>query len=751
MAEGKKESLYHIYIPKSRFSSSKKNPRKFFSVIPKYTKEEREDISERLINGLSTVVDLDANYKDANLSTYIFKVSTIDELNLVSTKPTLENLGFMWLNPIDSHTVVVALDKKKKEEIERKIDTYGKTSKFHSYFDHIKGVEPIQIENKISKKFEKLEESAQIRSEIDFYSNLGLEDYEKSIDYIKKLIGKENITYRKENPETPFIRIKAKKNEIKNIAAGVPAIKKIEPIPDLQITAGTAKKTEEVEFAPPDQKLETIMVIDCGINHSHPGIKNVLIFRKSYTSNTNTEDSHEKGHGTSVAGLAAYGELDINQKHLTPSSKIGVAKILDDTAEDIPIEDTLEEIVKDGVKSGIRIYSLTIMYNNPAKEISKIAYVIDRLSKDYNVLFIIATGNLDPADIEQFHLQSNPYPKYLENNESSRIFIGAEACCAITVGGIAHVGGQDTIAAKGEASPFTRAGPTPDGRLKPDLVHYAGNINKKYDYSTDLGVVSLNYDLAKGIYSVMNVGTSFSTPIVANMASRLLYAYPKASANLLRALLAHNSDIKDSFRNVGEPRFVYGFGFPDAATLLKSTVYAPTLLFEGEINADENAEIKIPVPKDIGQVKGSKFIKITMAYDPIVSLANSSINYSLVNLKFRILRKNKKGGYTKIGSSDGGWQLKTYRIIENNTIKKDRYQWDRGHAGEDWVIRVEPFVKGDKKVIPRQKFAIVVTIEDSRQEIDLYTPIKQIFDAETEKLVAEMQLVKLKPQHVRKK
>ena len=754
MANRQNDSLDHLYIPKSRFNSHKKTPKRFIPEVPKFTKEEREDISERLINGLNTVADLDTNYKDAKLPDYIFKISTNKELNLVSTKKTLEKLGFSWLKPIDAHTVAVSLGKDKRENLEKKLNNYGQTEKLHSYFDPIKTIEPISQEDKFSPRFNTIAtgDQAKIRSEIDFYPNLSLEEYERSIDYIAKLIGNDNITYKKENPEIPFVRVIATKNEIKNIASGLPSVKKIEPVPGLQMTTGSGKKTEEVDFASPDQNLGTIMVIDCGVNHKHPGIKNVLIFKKSYTSNLDTEDTKEKGHGTSVAGLAAYGEtLDTNQRYLTPSSKIGVAKILDDTAEDTPIEDVLERIVKDGVEKGIRIYSLTIMYAIPVTEISKTAYIIDKLSKDYNVLFVISTGNLDPNEIEQFFLQSNPYPRYLENSQTSKIFRGAEACCALTVGGIAHVESSNTIAAKFEASPFTRAGPTPDGRLKPDLVHYAGNINKQYTYTKDLGLVSLNYDTTNGIYSVMNVGTSFSTPIVANLASQILTAYPTASANLIRALLAHSSDIKEPFRNVGEPRFVYGFGFPEVSVLLKSTVYTPTLLFEGEVSADEIAEIKIPVPKEIGQVKGSKFMKITMAYDPIVSLPNAELDYSLINLKFKIMRKNKGSVYNKIGSGDRGWQMKTYRLIENNTIKKDRYQWERGHAGEDWVIRVESSLKSDKKGIPKQRFAIVVTIEDSRKETDLYTPIKQVFDMETATMHATVSQLKLKPQNVQKK
>ena len=104
----------------------------------------------------------------------------------------------------------------------------------------------------------------------------------------------------------------------------------------------------------------------------------------------------------------------------------------------------------------------------------------------------------------------------------------------------------------------------------------------------------------------------------------------------------------------------------------------------------------------------------------------------------------------KIGNKNKGWTLKTYRQIDNNTIKKDIYQWERGHAGEDWIIQVEPYVKTEKRLLSsKQRFALVVTIEDLRKEIDLYTPIKTQFDTDMEKLRA-VSAVKAQPQRLKK-
>ena len=462
--------LKHIKIPKSRIKKLKKKARPG-GFSEKYSKEEYEKFSEKLLAGLNTVVDFDVAYKESPISEHIFKITTKNEINQTSLKKTLENIGLKWLNPLSQYEVVVAIPNKKTEQLLSKISKYGSSGDLHSYFDRLSEIKPLSPANNISKNVENLGESESANLEIDFYSGLSLEDYENSIGFIKKIIGEKNLKYVKKDPEMPFVRVTSTKNEIKKVASSLPTIRKIERVPQISVLAGESKKTEEVEFEPAAEDLKTIMIIDCGVTHEHPGIKNVLIFRRNYIAPTinDTSDSNPDplvvGHGTGVAGLAAYGMITDKLKHLTPTSKIAVAKILDKKEDDIPIQDYLESIVNDGVSRGIRIYSLTVMLRMEAKEISKLAFVIDKISKDKDVLFVISTGNLSIEKLEEFYRIGQVYPKYLSNNAESRIYEGAEACCAITVGGIAQLGGKRAIAQRFEASPFTRAGPTPDDRL----------------------------------------------------------------------------------------------------------------------------------------------------------------------------------------------------------------------------------------------------------------------------------------------
>ncbi len=727
----------HIYIPKTRFNKSKKVKRKFIPNLfeGQISSEEMLRSSVKLIKELDTVIGLHSDYKQSFPSKYIFKITTHIDLDQIYGKKNLESLGLEWLNPTNQHEVVVALSKDKVNSLKEKIGKYGENGKYKTYLNNIFNLEPVYPIQSVSTNITKLDDSTNVTMEIDFYCGLTLEDYHKSVDFIKTITGEERIRYEKTEPEMPFIRLITNKKDILRIASSLPSIRKVDTVPEMKVVSGDTKRVENIEFETAPDNLKAVMVIDCGVSHEHEGIKNVLIFRKSYLRNSSTEDSDPEGsgHGTSVAGLAAYGMISPSSRRLIPTSKIAVAKVLDDKnkSSEVPLEVALGQIVNDGVSKGIRIYSLTVLYPREAREISKLAYIIDTLSKVKDVVFIISTGNLLPEKLEELYRSGVAYPSYLTNNPESVILEGAEACCAITVGGIAHTSNSRAIAKKNEASPFTRVGPTPDGRLKPDLVYFAGNILQTFATTEELSLLSLNHDPNSGIYSTNNIGTSFSTPQIANMASQVLREYPNASANLIRALLIHSADMMDEFRNIAEPNFVYGFGFPKIDNAIKSLQYAPTMIFEGEIEPDEFADVKIHVPKEMASFKGSKFIKITLAYDPKVSNANSKLNYSLLNLSFRIIRKNKTDNDTKIGRNDRGWQLQTYRQIENNTIKKDIFQWERGHIGEDWVIRVESSLKGSRSDIPKQRFALAITIQGSRKDIDLYTPIKTLFESET--------------------
>ena len=118
-----------------------------------------------------------------------------------------------------------------------------------------------------------------------------------------------------------------------------------------------------------------------------------------------------------------------------------------------------------------------------------------------------------------------------------RIIFPADGSNVLAVGA---VDGNNIIA------DFSSAGPSADGRVKPDNVAMGVNVPVQISGSS----------------FVRSNGTSFSCPILSGMAACLLQAVP----------LAHNSDIIEAMHTAGDrynlPDSLYGYGIPDLGLAL---------------------------------------------------------------------------------------------------------------------------------------------------------------------------------------
>jgi hypothetical protein len=105
----------------------------------------------------------------------------------------------------------------------------------------------------------------------------------------------------------------------------------------------------------------------------------------------------------------------------------------------------LKDIVQDFNLLNIKIFNLSVQFTNrkwyeEAKRTvprrSWIARTIDKLSREYDVIFVTITGNISNRDVKYYHEDGSPYPKYFRDDESS-IYDPGQAALAITVGSIA--------------------------------------------------------------------------------------------------------------------------------------------------------------------------------------------------------------------------------------------------------------------------------------------------------------------------
>ena len=275
-----------------------------------------------------------------------------------------------------------------------------------------------------------------------------------------------------------------------------------------------------------------VAVLDSGIISNHPIFAKTKVIGDSISIKTlysekikNDNPIDEVGHGTKVAGIAAFGDIKhcLLNKQFKPEVQIFSCKIMYGEKDNFSgqiypkydetelLEQQLSKAANYIVKnySNCRVINLSLgnidkkMYKNKRQE--NLSLLIDEISKDLNLIFVVSTGNLTRAEIFEYGYPDS-YPKYLlnEDNENVKIIEPASAALAITVGSIAHDYSDQNQKFKGDKyfspakthypSPFTRAGLGYKGMIKPELVEEGGNLvinNHKQEDSLNSGIPTL--------------------------------------------------------------------------------------------------------------------------------------------------------------------------------------------------------------------------------------------------------------------
>jgi len=379
----------------------------------------------------------------------------------------------------------------------------------------------------------------------------------------------------------------------------------------------------DVEAMPPAAGAPIVCIIDSGVVN-HPLLVNAMHselnpppFDRSLPHQG--DEVPDGGHGTGVAGLALYYDLNDHweARSFQPIAFLANARIAGPSntvrseAEDLfglgNGTGLLAWLVRKAVRYfqplGCRIYNLAVCdHNRPfveedLREHSLLAQTIDTLSREYDVLFVVSAGNLFPEEVKRLHLRSS-YPDYFARiSHETRILDPAQALTALTVGAtVSKVSipggrldlGSTVLAQPGHIAPFTRTGPGINQSIKPDVVEEGGAY--VWDAETNevrelaaLGIRTLSTDITPtpgGVaYPFKRMcGTSVATPRVTWLAARALFYLDPAShpsSDLLRALVVDScvppsrvvewySSLKDSPRTSKKHwSYLVGYGKPD--------------------------------------------------------------------------------------------------------------------------------------------------------------------------------------------
>ena len=525
---------------------------------------------------------------------------------------------------------------------------------------------------------------------------------------------------------------------------------------------------------PPAADAPRVAVLDAGLVTGQPLIAPAVGHAQGYVLPHQSPDDSDPWHGTAVAGLALYGDMEaaIAAGEFNPCLYLLSGRVFNHDGADQTefVENAVERAVRDlHAGFGCRVFNLSYGDLNKVYtggHVRGLAYTLDRLSRELGVLFVVSTGNLAVEG-----LPGDPvgdFPGYLLD-ANARLVDPATALNAVTVGGIArheatrgaqrnpHAIEDQPIARAGHPFPLTRSGPSIGGAIKPDFVEHAGNLAvvrlTRRTAHRGLGVVTANGGFAGGHPFREEVGTSFAAPVVAHRAAKLLRSVPEASNNLLRALLGAHAhwpapsiallNANDNAQGRGDLSRLVGYGCINDDALEQSLDNVVSLICEETINNDRCQLYAVPVPDELWEGgRRTREVTVALAYSPAVR--TTRLDYRMTRLKFSLVVAtdiDAVGAAFQRNRDQGIPERQTNRWLSGEarqagTLQVSRWRFQRRPQGQVFVVVTRQDAAWSNVGDEPEPYALCVSIADrSNAESRLYAHVQAVLRARVEQRV----------------
>lgn len=520
--------------------------------------------------------------------------------------------------------------------------------------------------------------------------------------------------------------------------------------------------TREFSFSvkPSNENITIIGVIDTGVSSQSP-ISPILVNtdNRYHIANGNPLiDDFEGGlgHGTGVAAFAALGKkLSGDVKGLlSADAKILSIKILTSDFK-LAIKEVIELIEKANEEDKVDIFVLAVTPQMPIENnsnISDYAYLLDRISYEKDILVFISTGNIND-NIEKY---INQYPYHFQNEETN-LFSPGESMNNLTIGAIGDnllPDSNKSITPINYPTVYTRKfhlvrddQKSPNKHLfKPDLVFSGGNYEHAdipyipYSSEGDSAIQYLAGD--KRYFSSKSVGTSYSTPLVANIAAKIKNKYPDLRNQTIKGILINsaeqiNWEKNNNFFTKHTQKYISGHGIPNESKCLFSNDNEATLVIEDEIKIGNLKVFKLVLPeylcsKIIHKKVGVIEIITTLCYS-FPPINNNQVIYCPYHIGFIYCQNITDNYYEKCKTNElrivNGWSQDAYygkKILSN--VQKERFTLGKEKIfGTDNILKLainshyhKYLTKAYKSTIPSQlNYSLIIKIRENQLERNL--------------------------------
>lgn len=400
-----------------------------------------------------------------------------------------------------------------------------------------------------------------------------------------------------------------------------------------------------------------VCILDTGVNNGHLLIQPLLADADRHTVHPDwgTHDHH--GHGTKMAGLAAYYDLLEALRsavHVRVTHRLESAKILPPPPEQNDPKFwgylTAQAISRAEIQAPERkrIVCLAVTSTDfrdrgrPSSWSAKLDELASAADGGSNRLIVVSSGNVPDA---------GEWRRYPESNLTNEVHDPGQAWNALTVGAYTEkvtivdptLRGYRPVAPYGGLSPFSTTSLAWQHKwpIKPEVLFEGGNVatgpNDSILDSDDLGLLSTSHEPTVAQFVPFNM-TSAAAAQASWMAAKIQREYPNAWPESIRALIVHNANWTDAMKAqfLGEEtaRLSYrrllrtcGYGVPNLDRALHCAANSLTLVSQAELQPYDKSEsgtlitremhlYDLPWPRDalLGLAEIPVEMRVTLSY-----------------------------------------------------------------------------------------------------------------------------------------
>lgn len=586
---------------------------------------------------------------------FVFKIRARSRPN----DSAFEGRGLQILGETVDYTYFV-LSSDEGASLEDAIQRYLRTGELRSFFNQIDDIEPYGPADRTGPGVDELTTRFTGTSVVDvaIWPSGAIAEAQRRADMVETIVTENNgqILLRSISSRRSYLRVQIPAAGLQDLLnTSVVELVRTPPVPFLDFRDW--RNLDIASLARIEEASEVVGVLDDSPESSHP-LLNGLVLSDESLAPVGYQWQQRGTHGTEVIGRVLFPTLHEELRDALPLTAVGAVRIVrilepDPARRDHPPRFATyaapHDMVEEGIRHlhgtyGVRVFNLSVGYSEPFNDLhlGPLTETIDDLVRELGIVVVVPTGNAPvtlSACTPSGHHVIDDKPEYFFTPEH-RLSEPGPAALAVTAGALALSGapaeipgrlGWRAAADANEAAPFSRSGPglgTNTRRAnKPDVTHYGGNtvVNDTGNVvSNDLGA-SLVSTSTRGpggqIFAAVN-GTSFAAPAVARVAADIAYAYPDASANLIRALLAAGSAQTAPAAGLQEPHRrnrVYGLGLPSTERAISSEATRVTMMYDGLMPVDTVQIHPLPVPEDFRRgSRRDRDISIALAFDPPV-------------------------------------------------------------------------------------------------------------------------------------